>query len=176
MESNRTLWNEAGKAGLVLGSVSLVYMVIDFLVTKGQGQSGWISAAMTVLWAAKLWLCLWLLKFFLTRYSANNPEIDNSGTFRFGMAVAFLSALLYSGGQLAWVTLVQPDMFADSIALVEESIESMMTDDMIDTLEEIVPKMPTISFFLSLFWCWIFGTCFSAIFSRNIPSRNPFDK
>ena len=43
-----------------------------------------------------------------------------------------------------------------------------------DMMEEMIPKLPTMTFFLNFFWCWLFGTVLSAIFSRNIPSSNPF--
>ena len=38
----------------------------------------------------------------------------------------------------------------------------------------MIPRLPTFSFFVNLFYCWLFGTVLSAILSRNIPSRNPF--
>ena len=42
-------------------------------------------------------------------------------------------------------------------------------------LEEMLPKLPTITFFSQFIYCWLFGTVVAAIFSRNIPSSNPFD-
>ena len=55
-----------------------------------------------------------------------------------------------------------------------EMYEGMLTADQLDSMQELMPKLPTISFFANLIWCWLFGTVLAAIFSRNIPSRNPF--
>ena len=41
-------------------------------------------------------------------------------------------------------------------------------------MEQMIPQMPTFSFFFNLIYCWLFGTVLSAIFSRNIPPQNPF--
>lgn len=179
MIDKKSMWSEAGRAGLVLGIVSLAYMAYNFLVT-GDGStppSGFQGVFGTILWAFKLWLCLWLLKRFMKAYSMNNPDADNSDTFKFGMAVAAMSALIYSGGYLAWTTLIDPDYFSNVLETVRDasdSMESLFTEDMLDTFENMVPKLPTATFFANLIWCWLFGTVFSAIFSRNIPSGNPF--
>ena len=180
MNDKKSFWSEAGNAGLVLGIVSLAYMVYNFLVT-GDGSARpeiWQSVIGNILWAVKLWLCLWLLKRFIKAYSAVHPEADNSDTFRFGMAVAALSALIYSGGYLAWTTVINPDYFSNVLDTFIDGTDSMggfLTEDMLDNIEAVTPRLPSMTFFANLAWCYLFGTVFSAIFSRNIPSGNPFE-
>ena len=41
-------------------------------------------------------------------------------------------------------------------------------------MDGMMAKLPNVMFFVNLFWCWLFGTVLAAIFSRNIPPRNPF--
>lgn len=177
MTDKRALWNEAGRAGLILGGVSLLYMVCNFLLGKVGGDNalaiGLASLVSLLLWAVKFGACIFLMRFFMKRFAKTNEDVTNSDTFKFGRATALLSALIYSAGYLAYVLFIDPDVFNKSIELFAEN--PMVTSDMMGQMEQMVAKMPTISFFMNLFYCWIFGTVLAAIFSRNIPSTNPFE-
>ena len=178
MTDKKALWNDAGKDGLILGAVSLFYMVCNFLLGKVGENSAMMSilAALVgfVLWAVKFGACIYLMKFFMKAFAKANPDVDNSDTFKFGCAVAILSALIYSAGYMAYVTFIEPDTFSKSLEVFADN--PMMTSDALDMMEQMMPKMPTMTFFTNLIYCWLFGTVLSAIFSRNITSRNPFDK
>jgi hypothetical protein len=175
-EMKNNIWEQAGKAGLVLGGVSIVYMVLTMLTGKAaeNGPAFLLSMVNVLLWAAKFAACIFLMRFFILRFAAKDPEADNSRAFRFGTLTALLSALLYSAFYLAYVSFIQPDIF-------EEALTSLTDNPMIDSntmsaIEEMIPRMPTMSFFFNLIWCWLFGTVLAAIFSRNISSKNPFDE
>ncbi len=169
---------DAARSGLVLGLISIVYMVITALL--GKINASGVGAALTnvagvLLWVAKLYFCIHLMKVFMQRYAASHENVTNRDTFRFGARTALLSALLYSGFTLAWMLFIQPDMIKESMDAALAMYENMLTEDQLASMEELVPRMPTITFFINLVWCWLFGTVLSAIFSRNIPSRNPFE-
>ena len=175
----KSLWNEAARSGLVLGLISIVYMVCTALMGKIQASGAGaavINVVDILLWVAKLVICIRLMKYFMLKNAAGNSEITNRESFRFGSSTALLSALLYSGFYLAWVLFIQPDMFVDSMDAALEMYENVLTADQLDSMKELAPKLPTITFFANLVWCWLFGTVLAAIFSRNIPSRNPFDQ
>lgn len=175
----KSLWNEAARSGLVLGLVSIVYMVCTALMGKinasGAGAAV-VNVAGILLWVAKLYACIRLMKYFMQKYADGNEGITNHQSFRFGTATALLSALLYAGFSLAWALFIQPDMFAESMDAAMQMYEGMFTEDQMESLTELAPRMPTITFFINLVWCWLFGTILAAIFSRNIPSRNPFNQ
>lgn len=178
MESTITrkdIWDSAAKSGLVLGAVSIAYLVLSQLMASISTSTG-IAVAMSLLsillWAAKFAGCIFLMKFFMLKFAAGHEGVTNSDTFRFGMATAFLSALLFSGFYLAYVTIIAPDTFSDALATVTESYSSMMTADAMEALENM--NMGNISFFYNLIYCFLFGTILSSILSRNIPSKNPF--
>lgn len=177
MTDKKALWNEAGRAGLILGGVCLFYMVCNFLLGKvGEGNAMMAVLASLVsflLWAVKFGACLYLMRFFMKAFAKSNPGVDNSDTFKFGCAVAILSALIYSAGYMAYVMFIAPDTFSQSIEMFRDN--PMMTQEALDMMEQMIPKMPTITFFTNLIYCWLFGTVLSAIYSRNIPSRNPFE-
>ena len=174
-EQKNIMWEHAGKAGLVLGGVSILYMLCTMLTGK-VAESGsavfLMSMINLLLWVAKLAACIFLMRFFMLRFSQADPSADNARVFRFGMAVALLSALLYSAFYLAYVSFIAPDTFEQALSMLEDN--PMMDSNSLSAIEDMIPKLPTISFFVNLVWCWLFGTVLSAIFSRNIPPQNPF--
>jgi len=178
-EERINLWNEAGKAGLVLGTVSILYMLITLFSGKlaGGGFTAILIGMLNfALWAGKLVLCIWLMRFFLLKFSKRNPSADNKQVFRFGMLVALLSALLYSAFYLVYILYIAPNAIAESFDLVMRQYAASMDAASIDALENLKADMPAITFFAQLIWSWLFGTILSAIFSRKIPSdiSNPF--
>ena len=166
MTDKKTSWEAAGRAGLVLGGICIAYVLLGLLFTKmaGSGTAGIIvgNILSMLIWAAKLVACIWLMKVFMVKFSKANPDADNSDTYRFGVKTAFLSALVYSAFYL----------LEESVAMLADN--PMFTSDMMDQVESMLPKMPAISFFSNLIYCTLFGVIVSAIFARNIPSRNPF--
>ena len=170
---------DAARSGLVLGLISILYMVYTALIGKlnasGVGAAV-VNVAGVLVWVFKFWLCIHLMKSFMRKFAAGREDVTNRDTFRFGFNTALLSALLYSGFSLAWMLFIQPDMIADSMAAATEMYENMLTEEQLASMEELTPRLPSIMFFVNLIWCWLFGTVLAAIFSRNIPSRNPFDE
>lgn len=178
-EKRINLWNEAGKAGLVLGTISILYMIITLFIGKiaGSGIKAILIGTLNfALWAGKLVLCIWLMRFFLLKFSKSNPSADNNKVFRFGMLVALLSALLYSAFYLVYILYIDPNSMAEAFDLAIQQYSASLDAQSLEALENIKSDMPTISFFAQLIWSWLFGTILSAIFSRKIPSdkNNPF--
>ena len=73
---------------------------------------------------------------------------------------------------MAYVSFIEPDTFEKTLEMLQDN--PMLGAAQMDSLEELIPRMPTLSFFVNLVWCWLFGTVLAAIFSRNIPPQNPF--
>ena len=176
MEDKNKVLNESGKAGLILAGVAIAY----FLITTLMGKSSLPGVASTllslVLWAGKLALCIWLMVKFLRKFAEEN-EKNRSRTFRFGMSVALCSALVYSAVYFAYVMLIDPNMFSEAINTALQTYSSIMTSEDLERVANLEPSMPTITFFINLIWCWLFGTIVSAIASSNICGNdNPFDE
>jgi len=176
MADKKSMWNEAGLAGLVLGGVSVAYLGITALTGKASMDNVGLSFLMgglnILLWIAKFCACIFLMKHFLKKRSANDPDADNNAIFKFGAVVALLSALVYSACYLAYFEFIAPDMFDQAISMFKDS--PMMDSNSLEAIESMMPKMPAYMFFINFFYCWGFGTVLSAILSRNIPSTNPF--
>lgn len=179
MESSitrRDIWDSASRSGLALGAVSVAYLALSQLMASLSTSTGLavvMSLLSILLWAAKFAGCIFLMKLFMLKFAAAHEGVTNADTFKFGMATAFLSALIYSGFYLAYVTIIAPDTFTDALAAVSESYGQMMGSEAMEAMEEM--NMGSITFFYNLIYCFIFGTVLSAILSKNIPSRNPFN-
>ncbi len=176
MVDRHSIWDGAAKAGLVLGGVCVLYLALTALTGTftGGGQAAAVAVGVVnaLLWAAKFFGCIFLLRFYMLRWAAANPEAGTSDVFRFGRVTALLSALVYSGSYLAYVTFINPDVFSETMGLFRDN--PMLDSASLEAMENMLPMMPTYAFFGNLLYCWLFGTVLSAIYSRNIPPRNPF--
>ena len=159
MPEKNILLNSAAKAGLVLGAVSILSMLLTWLLGKiggdGTGALIAVSVADTLVWAAKY-----------------EPEAGNSRVFRFGMLTALLSALVYSAFYMAYLMFIEPESIDMALDVIRQN--PMMDSNSIAAAEQIAPMLPTYAFFMNLVYCFVYGTILSAILSRNIPPRNPF--
>lgn len=171
-------WNAAGTLGLMLGVISCAYFALSNLMSQGTEKVALamiISVVSFLLWIAKFVGCIYVMKSGMKRFASAHSEVDNSDTFRFGAAAALLSALIYSGMYLLFVTVINPDIFTEAMQLAAEQYSSI-DPSITETLEQVGGKLPQISFFANLIYCSLFGTILSAILSKNIPSQNPFDQ
>ena len=173
-EKKNIMWESAGKAGLVLGGVSIVYLLLTMLLGKvaENGSAILMGLVNGLLWLAKFIACIYLMRLFMRKFAAAEPEADRNRVFRFGMITALLSAMLYSAFYLAYVSFIAPDTFSQALDILADN--PMMDSNSMSAVEEMIPRMPTISFFGNVIYCWLFGTILSAIFSASIRPQNPF--
>ena len=177
MEQNtiqRNMWKTAGKAGLVLGGISTAYLFI----TQWLGQAelpGFVTVILTgALWIAKFGGCIWFMMYFMKSFAAENPEADNSRTFRLGMAAALLSALVYSAFSFANVAFIYPDIFAEQFDAVMQQMAPMLDSNTSAEVEKTLQNLPQITFFSNLIYCSLYGTIVAFAISRVVPSKDPF--
>lgn len=175
MENKRLIWNDAARGGILLGGVSVAYLAITQWLATLQAPF-LVSLGSAVLWIAKFAGCLLLMRALMKKFASANEGVTNSDSFAFGCAVAFLSALVYSVCYFAYVQFINPEFFEASMQAGLQAYSSMLDSNSRDALEEMMPKLPMLTFFVNLIYCTVFGIIVSAIFSRNIPSRNPFSE
>ena len=177
MEQNNiqmNMWNIAGKAGLALGMLSTAYLFITQWIGTAELPAFISIIANMLLWVVKFGGCIWLMIYFMKKFATQNPEADNSKTFRMGIASALLSALVYSAFSFANVAFFYPDMFAEQIGTMTQQMAPTLDSNMTAELEKTMQRLPQITFFSNLIYCFIYGTILSFAVSRSIPSRNPF--
>ena len=177
MEQNVTqknMWNTAGKAGLFLGLASAAYLFITQLMGQSEMPAILRSVIGFALWAAKFVGCIWIMKLFMKKFVHENDSVSNSGTFKLGLMMALLSALVYSAFAFANVAFISPELFESQINAAMQQMAPMMDSNTQSVMETYMENLPQITFFSNLIYCTIYGMILSFILSRNIPSKDPF--
>ncbi|MBQ7195223.1 MAG: DUF4199 domain-containing protein [Bacteroidales bacterium] len=175
MNDKKSIWSAASAPALLMGGISVAYIALGYFT--GKLGTGFLSTAISaVLWIAKLIICVLVFKHLLQAFSASDPEADNARVFKFGVVVALLSSLVYSAAYLCYMLYIVPDMISEMFARITDAYSSMMDSNSLAALEKMEGSMPSIAFFSNLVYCFLFGTILSAILSRNIPPRNPFER
>ena len=176
--TRKDFWDGAGKAGIVLGLVSIAYMLItELLLQPATGKIGALplSVISFFVWAGKFGGCIVLMRFFMQRFAGRFSPVTRRDVFRYGMAIALTSALIYSAFYLAWAKFIDPEMFAHTFEAAAEQYSSMMDSNTLEMLEQMQDKMPVIAFFTNLIYCFLFGTILSSIFAgRIVREDDPF--
>lgn len=176
----RTIWNEAAKSGLFLGLFTAVFVftgiLTAWLASGGFGARLAGSLISVALWLVKFVGCLWLLRFFMIKFAIKYPYLTSRSSFRFGMFTALTSAIIVAGVNLINLTVISPDSLTQLIDTYMQAYSSTMTlgDSDRVALERMVGKLPQISFFVTLVYCFLYGVIASKIFSMAIPPRDIF--
>ena len=178
--TRKDFWDGAGKAGIVLGVVSILYMLIEQFLLQGLAEKigAFPSTIITyVLWAAKFAGCILLMRWFMKRFAGRFEDVTRRDVNRYGNAVALTSALIYSAFVLAWSKFIDPDMFSRAFEIAAEQYSSFMDSNTMDMMEQMKGKMPVIAFFSNFIYCYLFGAILSSILAPGIgKDSNPFSK
>ena len=177
MEQNviqKNMWNTAGKAGLLLGLASAVYLFVTQAIGQAELPAIVSSIFGIVLWTAKFAGSIWLMKFFMKKFVSDNQGRTNSDTFKLGLIMAFLSAVVYAAFTFANVAFIYPDLFAEQMNELMQQFASRMDSNTQSLFETYTENLAQITFISNLIYCFIYGMILSFILSRNIPSKDPF--
>ena len=175
--TKKDLWNDASKGGLALGAVSIAYMFVSQLLTPDViSKIGALPTTLItiVLWVAKFVGCIYLMKWFLVKFSRSYSDITRHDVFKEGAAIAFLSALIYSAFYYAYASFINPQAFTEAIDTAMESYSSFMDSNTTAMMEEMKGKLPMISFISNLIYCSIYGSVLASILSKSVVSDDPF--
>lgn len=177
--TGKTIWNEASKAGLALGGLSVGCALLSGLMAH-MGDSTmvkfFISVFGFIIWAAKFGGCIWLMAYFMKKLVADYEDVTNHDTYILGVESALLSALIVAGYTLASTMLVSPETYKETFEIALSQYSGMIDSNSREALDSMIDNMPVIMFVSNLIYCFIYGWVLSGILSRNIPSSNPFER
>ena len=168
---NTLLWNEAAKAGALLGLVSISCLVLKELAGMS-GSAFLVQAAAIILWAVEFFGCILLMKKVQLDLRDKYEAVKMEDTFRLGRRAAMLSGLLLASAQ-ALIILYMPQETMDT--LVSEVSQAMsMTSSQMEQVEGMLDKMPLYTFVFQWLYCFLYGSLLSSIMSRYIFLQGPF--
>jgi hypothetical protein len=179
MEQNtlkKDMWNAASVAGLALGAVSSAYLFATQLIAGNLEAAVFIQQAISiVLWVLKFVGCIWLMNFFMKKFASEHPEIDGRSVFRMGALTALLSALMYSAIYLANIMYISADWYQNILETAMQQMSATLDSNSQAMVGKVIDRMPQITFIYNICYCFFFGTVVSAILSRNITTKDPFE-
>lgn len=171
--TNGASWNEAAKAGLILGAISSAYLGLTELFTL-IGSPVLQGFLKTVCWAGKVGLCIWLMVFLMKKFAGKYSGVSNSDTFRFGARTALLSALIVAAVYAAVLIFTPPETVEQTFDAITSQLAGQLDSNSLQMMDSIKENMPVLTFFSQLIYCFTFGLILSLIVSRSVPPRNPF--
>lgn len=174
--SAKVLWDKAAKNALYLSLIPLFYLVWGIMSlnihTDSVGLNFLVGTANFAFWMLKFLGCIALMRYFMVKLTVEYPDADNSHTFRYGVMIGGLSAIIVAAASYFNYIWFSAEVVEGQLA----SISSMLDSATADAIERMKPELPAMMFFSNLIWCFIYGLVLSLILSRNIPSTNPFDR
>lgn len=176
--SGKAIWNEATKAGLMFGLVSVAYNYISIYLGSLVGSSFLLnffaSVGVWLLRVAKIVGLILLMRACMTRLTRNYSEVTNGDTFLLGIAISALSAIIVAGFTLLDCTVLLPTHYQDVMNQVIAELQPSMDANLRSAMEEVLSNFSGIMFWSTLFYCILYGVILSRILSRRIPAQDPF--
>ena len=176
--SGKAIWNEATKAGLMFGLVSVAYNYISIYLASLVGSSFLLnffaSVGVWLLRVAKIVGLILLMRACMTRLTRNYSEVTNGDTFLLGIAISALSAIIVAGFTLLDCTVLLPTHYQDVMNQVMAELQPSMDANLRSAMEDVLSNFSGIMFWSTLFYCILYGVILSRILSRRIPALDPF--
>ena len=162
--SGKAIWNEATKAGLMFGLVSVAYNYISIYLGSLVGSSFLLN------------FCGGTFDVSILEIGAGVFEVKatNGDTFLLGIAISALSAIIVAGFTLLDCTVLLPTHYQDVMNQVMAELQPSMDANLRSAMEDVLSNFSGIMFWSTLFYCILYGVILSRILSRRIPAQDPF--
>lgn len=168
------LWHKAGIFGAVLGIATALCRLASMFAATRLTSPVLMTSVTFIIWLVQFAGCILLMRFFMLKLTADYDAVDNRTTYRFGIIISLLSAIVFSTLLLAIVLYVFPGSIEQQFNTVQESLGSMLDTNTMKALDNLKENYAVPFFFSNLIYCFVYGTVLSAILSANIPPRDPF--
>ena len=172
---NTRLWNEAAKAGLLFGLVSVSCLALKELADMS-GSPFLSQAAFIVLWAVEFFGCILLMKKVQLDLRDKFQDVKMADTFVLGRRAALLSGLLLASAQALFVMYMPQETMDQLVGAVSEAMPmSASQKEQMDgiasqkeQMDGMLDRLPLLTFLFQWAYCYLYGTVLSAIMSRYI--------
>ena len=165
--NGKTLWNEAGRAGFVLGGFSSLCL----LLKEGAALTGstfLVQAAAIILWAVEFFGCILLMKKYMLDLRDKFDGVTMVDTYRFGRRVGLLSGLILASVDALLIMNMPQDAVASVVGELTAAVSGQLGSGYEDQVARIVDKLPLYTFIFQWLYCFLYGSLLSAILSRYI--------
>ena len=104
----------------------------------------------------------------------NTVSVDYTRLQHYGLKVALFSSILVAGFSLVQILVINPDTMTQMIQEVENTYQNLMDSNTMAAMEKMMSKLPAITFFSSLIYCYLWGWILSTTFARRLFPIDPF--
>lgn len=173
LEKN-TLINTASVSGAILGVFTIVCTALSNVIA-GAESPVLASVLNIIIWLLKFVGCILIMRWAMKKFAGRYEGVRNRQVFILGMLSALFSAILVSAYSYIYMEFINPEQLKEAMDMVYQSMSGMMDSNTLEEMQSMESKMPAISFFSSLIYCFLYGTILSSILSGGIISDNPFE-
>ena len=165
--SSSVSWNNAAVSGLVM---AIATIILDYLPTLALaiGINGFFgSFVLFLIKIAKIVACIYVFRLLMLRFF-NSYEVDYTRFQRYGLKLAFFSSILVAGFSILQMLVISPETMTQVIQEVQSSYQNLMDSNTMAAMEKMLSKLPAITFFFSLLYCYLWGWILSTTFARRL--------
>ena len=162
---NTTLWNEAAKAGALLGAVSVGCLVLKELASQS-GSNFLMTAAAVILWAVEFFGCILLMKKVMLDLRDKYEGVKMEQTRVLGRRAALLSGLVLASAQALFIMKMPEEEVSAMVDQITTAMPAYAAEQ--DALDSVVSRLPVFSFVFQWLYCFLYGTVLSSLLSRYI--------
>ena len=162
--NKRIITNEAAKAALIFGAVSLLYMLLPF-VLKETFVNGLI---LNILRIVKLVGLIWLMRALMIKLKNKFAGVGRKELVRYGSFIALFSAILVACGTYIYYNILFPDAITAMMDTLLEQIGPMMDSNSMEILESMEGSIDTFETISNLIYCFLYGWVLSLILAPKI--------
>ena len=170
---SKTLWNEAGKTGLVFGGFSSLCL----LLKEGAALTGstfLVQAAAIILWAVEFFGCILLMKKYMLDLRDKYENVTMVDTYRYGRRIGLLSGLILASVDAVLIMNIPQETVASVMNELSSSVTARLGNSQEAVMDQIVDRLPLYTFIFQWLYCFLYGSLLSAIMSRYIFMQNYF--
>ena len=171
---SKTLWNEAGKTGLVFGLFSSVCLGLRE-ASALTGSNFLVQAAAIILWAVEFFGCILLMKKYMLDLRDKFDGVTVVDTYRFGRRVALLSGLILAAVDAVLIMKMPQDTVESVVTELNTAISTKMGAGYEGEIGRFVDKLPLYTFIGQWIYCFLYGSLLSSIMSRYLYVQDAFN-
>lgn len=157
-------WNSAAVAGLLMACATIGADYITTLPAR-LGAGGVLISYL--LKCAKIIACIYVFRLLMLLFY-NRFRTDYAKLQRYGLKIALFSSILVAGFSLVQILVINPDTMTQIMQEVGNTYQNMMDSNTMAVMEKMMTKLPAITFFSSLIYCYLWGWILSTTFARRL--------
>ena len=161
---DKTLWNEAAKAGAYFGAVSVGCLCLKELSLLSNVNL-LITAASVILWVVEFFGCILLMKEVMLSLRNRYENAKITDTFKLGRRAALMSGLLLASAQAIFIMKMPEARMNEVIDTLMAGLPGVVNRDQV---EGALDSLPLVTFFSQWLYCYLYGTVLASVMSRYV--------